>query len=229
MEKINIDDIKYQDFIKEDNIYGVVFIYDEMIGGLFNKIDNGFDYLKLKLSDPTEMDYIDYEVIQADSVQEIQDYVDKLSNDSDKLLHAEGYYQKQNFDDEEDFEYTKKNYRYISDFFNTDNDLDYCYPKINYDKYVPIVYSKFFETETVELLGDVNWLLDNIDSNDKIWKDFFKETKEKYRDLMLKLQNIFLNGYWINMHRKCLQYDCFGYKDLLVKCDKLLSSYSKVQ
>ena len=180
MEKINIENIKYENFIKEDNIYGVVFIYDEMIGGLFSKIDNRYDYLKLKLSDPTEMDYIDCEVILVDSVQEIQDYVDKLSNDSDKLLFAEGYYQKQNFDDEEDFEYTKKNYRYISDFFNTDNDLSYCYPQINYDKYVPIVYSKFFETETVELLGDVNWLLDNIDSNDKIWKDFFKETKEKY-------------------------------------------------
>lgn len=92
MEKINIEDIKYQDFIKEDNIYGVVFIYNEMVGGLFNKIEKGHDYLKLKLSDPTEMDYINYEVIQADSVQEIQDYVDKLSNDSDKLLHAEGYY-----------------------------------------------------------------------------------------------------------------------------------------
>ena len=35
MEKVRIEDLKYEDFIKEDNIYGVVFLYREEKDTLF--------------------------------------------------------------------------------------------------------------------------------------------------------------------------------------------------
>lgn len=231
MEKINIEDIKYKNFIKEDNIYGVVFIYNEEENDLFEKIDDKSDYLGLTLIDPCDNDYIDYEILKVNSIKELQQYVDTISNNPDKLLYAEGYYRKECFDDEEDFEYTKKNYRYISEFFNLDTSYDYCIPNIIYStKYAVTIYNMFFDRDINELLGDVDWLLDNFDIYNKIWQSTFEEVKENYTNLMIKFQHTNINDCWIDMHRECIENDyCFEYKELLNKYDKLLSLHPKTE
>lgn len=67
MKKINIEDVKYEDFIKED--YGVVFIYNEEGNDLFKKIDDKSDYLGLTLTDYCDNDYIDYEILKVNSIK----------------------------------------------------------------------------------------------------------------------------------------------------------------
>lgn len=229
MEKIRIEDLKYEDFIKEDDIYGVVFLFREEKNNLFKKIEDKSDCLRLTLSE-LDNTYSDYKVLKINSVKELQQYVDKLSNNPDGLLYAEAYYGKESFKDEEDFEYTKENYKgseygYISKFFILDTCYDFCIPNVIYDtKYAITIYDMYFYRDINELLGDVDWLLDNFDMNNKIWQSTFEEVKENYTNLMIKFQHTFINDSWINMHRECIENDyCFEYKELLNKYDKLLS------
>ena len=229
MEKVRIADLKYEDFIKEDNIYGVVFLYREERCNLFKKIEDASNYLNLTLSE-IDSDYEDYNVFKVNSINELQQYVDKLSNNPDALLYAEGYYRKENFESKEDFEYAKEHYLgseagYISEFFILDTSYDFCIPNVNYAiKYVNTIYDMFFYRDINELLGDIDWLLDNFNMEDKVWKSTFEEVKENYTSLMNKFGHTFINDSWINMHRACIENDyCFEYKDLLNKYDKLLN------
>lgn len=229
MEKIRIEDLKYEDFIKEDNIYGVIFLIREEKNNLFKKIEDKSDCLRLTLSE-LDNTYSDYKVLKVNSVKELQQYVDRLSNNPDGLLYAEAYYGKESFKDEEDFEYTKENYKgseygYFSKFFILDNCHDFCIPNVIYDiKYATVIYNTFFDRDINELLGDVDWLLNNFNMNDKVWKRILNEVKENYTKLMIKFQHTFINDCWINMHRECIENDyCFEYKELLSKYDRLLS------
>lgn len=229
MEKVRIEDLKYEDFIKEDNIYGVVFLYREERNTLFKKIKDKSDSLELSLSE-IDGDYYDYMVLKVNSVKELQQYVDKLSNNPDELLYAEGYYRKENFENKEDFEYAKEHYLgseagYISEFFILDTSYDFCIPNVIYDtKYAATIYDMFFYRDINELLGDIDWLLDNFNMDDRVWKMTFDEVKENYTSLMNKFQHTFIDGSWINMHRECIENDyCFEYKELLNKYDRLLN------
>lgn len=106
MEKIRIEDLKYEDFIKEDNIYGVVFLIREEKNNLFKKIEDKSDCLRLTLSE-LDNTYSDYKILKVNSVKELQQYVDKLSNNPDSLLYAEAYYGKESFKDKEDLRIRK--------------------------------------------------------------------------------------------------------------------------
>lgn len=229
MEKIRIEDLKYEDFIKEDNIYGVVFLYEEERRNLFKKIEDTSNYLRLTLSE-IDSDYDDCMVVKVNSVNELQQYVDKLSNNPDGLLYAEGYYRKENFENKGDFEYVKEHYLgsevgYISEFFILDTSYDFCIPNVNYAiKYANTIYNMFFYRDINELLEDIDWLLNNFNIIDKVWKSTFDEVKENYTNLMIKFQHTFINDSWINMHRECIENDyCFEYKELLNKYDRLLN------
>lgn len=229
MEKVRIEDLKYEDFIKEDNIYGVVFLYREEKNTLFKKIEDKSDCLNLTLSE-IDGDYYDYMVIKVNSVNELQQYVDKLSNNPDGLLYAEGYYRKENFENKEDFEYAKENYLgseagYISEFFILDTSYDFCIPNVNYAiKYANVIYDMFFYNDINDLLMDIDWLFNNFNMENKVWKSTFNEVKENYTSLMTKFQHVFINDSWINMHRECIENDYYyEYKELLNKYDKLLN------
>ena len=88
----------------------------------------------------------------------------------------------------------------------------------------------FFDRDINELLGDVDWLLDNFDIYNKIWQSTFEEVKENYTNLMIKFQHTNINDCWIDMHRECIENDyCFEYKELLNKYDKLLSLHPKTE
>lgn len=227
MEKIRIEDLKYEDFIKEDNIYGVVFLFNEERNNLFKKIEDKSDGLRLILSE-IDNAYSDYKVLKVNSVNELQQYVDKLSNNPDGLLYAEAYYGKESFENKGDFEYIKENYigseyGYISEFFILDTSKDFCIPNVIYDtKYAATIYDMFFYRDINELLGDIDWLVDNFNMNSKTWQRIFEEVKENYTNLMIKFQHTFINDCWINMHRECIENNyCFEYKELLNKYDRL--------
>lgn len=229
MEKVRIADLKYEDFIKEDNIYGVVFLYREEKHTLFKKIKDKSSSLELSLSE-IDGDYYDYEVLEVNSVNELQQYVDRLSNNPDDLLYAEGYYRKESFSNKGDFEYAKEHYLgseagYISEFFILDTSYDFCIPNVNYAiKYTNVIYDMFFYNDINELTNDIDWLIDNFDINNRVWQSTFDEVKENYTSLMNKFQHVLVNDSWINMHRACIENDyCFEYKELLNKYDKLLN------
>lgn len=82
----------------------------------------------------------------------------------------------------------------------------------------------FFYRDINELLGDIDWLLNNFNIEDKVWKSTFNEVKENYTSLTNKFGHTFINDSWINIHRECIENDyCFEYKELLNKYDRLLN------
>lgn len=223
MERINEKDLKYEDFINPENIYGIIYEY-KVRDSHFAKVDNRDDFIDITLFvNDEDFEYSDYNIFLFDSLNEMQQYVDNLCKDVD-MLHAEGFYQKETFEDEEDFEFAKNDIRCSTSLFRLDTDLDYIYPNIDYDKYAITVYSNYFETDFNELLGDVEWLLDNFEKKyDFVWQSTFNEVKENYLSLLVKFQRVRINDTLIDMHHQCINDDwCYGYKELLNKYGRLL-------
>lgn len=222
MEKIRIEDLKYKDFINPENIYGIIYEY-KVRNRYFAKVDDKGSFIDITLFvDGEDFEYSDYNIFLFDSLNEMQQYVDNLCKDVD-MLHAEGFYQKETFEDEEDFEFAKNDMRYSTSLFRLDTDLNYIYPNIDYNKYATIVYSNYFETDFVELLEDVKWLLNCFEKrDDSIWQRTFDEVKENYLSLLTKFQRVRINNTLIDMHHQCINDDwCFEYKELLNKYDRL--------
>ena len=228
MEKVDLNKLKYEDFINPENIYGIIYEY-KVRNSHFAKVDNKGSFLDITLFvDDEDFEYSDYNIFLFDSLNEMQQYVDNLCKDVD-MLHTEGFYQKETFEDEEDFEFAKNDMRYSTSLFRLDTDLDYIYPNIDYNKYATIVYSNYFETDFVELLEDVKWLLNCFEKrDDSIWQRTFDEVKENYLSLLTKFQRVRINNTPIDMHHQCINDDwCFGYKELLNKYDRLLNLIDK--
>lgn len=222
MEKVDLNKLKYEDFINPENIYGIVYEY-KVRNSHFAKVDNKGSFLDITLFvDDEDFEYSDYNIFLFDSLNEMQQYVDNLCKDVD-MLHAEGFYQKETFEDEEDFEFAKNDMRYSTSLFRLDTDLDYIYPNIDYNKYATIVYSNYFETDFVELLEDVKWLLNHFEKrDDSVWQRTFDEVKENYLSLLTKIQRVRINDTLIDMHHQCINDDwCYTYKELLNKYDIL--------
>ena len=224
MERIDEKDLKYEDFINPENIYGIIYEY-KVKDSHFAKVDNRGNFIDITLFvNDEDFEYSDFNIFLFDSLNEMQQYVDNLCKDVD-MLHAEGFYQKETFEDEEDFEFAKNDMRRSTSLFRLDTDLDYIYPNIDYDKYATKIYSNYFETDFSELLGDVKWLLNNFEKrDDSVWQSTFNEVKENYLSLLLKFQRVRINDTLIGMHHQCINDDwCYGYKELLNKYDRLLS------
>lgn len=222
MEKVDLNKLKYEDFINPENIYGIVYEY-KVRNSHFAKVDNKGSFLDITLFvDDEDFEYSDYNIFLFDSLNEMQQYVDNLCKDVD-MLHAEGFYQKETFEDEEDFEFAKNDMRYSTSLFRLDTDLDYIYPNIDYNKYATIVYSNYFETDFVELLEDVKWLLNHFEKrDDSVWQRTFDEVKENYLSLLTKIQRVRINDTLIDIHHQCINNDwCYTYKELLNKYDIL--------
>ena len=224
MEKVDLNKLKYEDFINPENIYGIVYEY-ELRNSHFAKVSDRGNFIDITLFvDGEDVEYTDYNIFLFDSLNEMQQYVDNLCKDRN-MLHAEGFYQKETFENEMDFEFAKNDIRRSTSLFRLDTDLNYIYPNIDYNKYATIVYSNYFETDFIELLGDIEWLLDNFEKrDDSIWQRTFSEVKENYLSLLTKFQRVRINNTSIDMHHECINDDwCFEYKELLNKYDRLLN------
>lgn len=205
MGKVKIDNIKYNDFKDKNKYYGLVYTYVENIKNHYKVISDETKSLKLRLKQPNVDKYSNYHIFLFKSIQEMQEYIDKLCKDYD-TLYAECYYDKNICDNENDFDYVKDNYKNISQFFVVDKNWTKLYikPNIDYNKYFIEIYKEFFEPNFKYLINEITNLLIYPNFGDEEWERYLKKTQEKYNNIMIKFNNVYIDNIYINMYEQSI-------------------------
>lgn len=214
MKEINIKNLKYEDFINPDNIYGfIVSIYCKSKNP-FTVIENSENALKLSTELNNSDDYYSIEkLILIDDINTLKDELQNNFSDEKDISHH--CFLHKNILSKEEFNNTKESSLYVNFLFDKFNKDDLVIKK-NFEKYYDLIKENFFSDEFIVLCSMINKLYDHlldilaiIDyEEDFIYthkediKDYQKKVKkfsERHTSFIKKLNNTFIDDKRIDM------------------------------
>lgn len=189
MKEINIKNLKYEDFINPDNIYGfIVSIYCKSKNP-FTVIENSENALRLSTELNNPDDYYSIEkLVLIDDVNTLKDELQNNFSDEKDISHH--CFLHKNILSKKDFNNAKESSLYVNFLFDKLNKDDLII-KRNFEKYCDLIKENFFSDEFIVLCSMINklydYLLDILVAID-YEEDFIYTHKEDIKDYQKKIR-----------------------------------------